>query len=124
MTGTASIWEVAALIVNLGGIAAVLYLIARTHNQYEAVTSEDETDLERMAAWRHFRSEIERIFYHVGSIMLGIWGTMLPDGSSMYGYALMSFRLVLGIIMLVDSILDIRGDRSMWDQLRRRGRVA
>lgn len=122
MNGTASLTEFGSIVVNFLGVVLVIYLYDRTKAQYEALGDDTTSELERMAAWRHFRCQSERVVYHLGSLAFGFWAMMLPDSMSWYGQSLMTFRFLLGVMLLVWSILDVRCDRRMWTLMRRQGR--
>lgn len=123
MNNTASPLEIIAAIVNLAGILCAGLMMLYTIRRYRAAKATKDRiirDRLELAAWRHIRSEIRGLAYHVGSIFIGGWAMMIPSGETWYGFAAMMLRVLLGLLFTVLSIMDLRTDDMLWKRLARR----
>lgn len=127
-SGTASWLEILAAMANLLGMITAGLMLAATRRRHAASDASMRrighrmSVLPKLAAWRHYRCEAGRIFWHMGSLVLGAWAMTLPSAETAYGYSAMSFRLAAGVFFLSLSIFDLLGDRDMWRAITREGR--
>lgn len=126
--GTASLLEILAAVANMLGIITAGMMMTATRRRHAASNAEARrrgmaiSRLPMLAAWRHYRCEAGRIFWHLGSLVLGIWAMTLPSAETAYGYSAMSFRLASGVLFFGLSVFDLVGDRDMWRMISREDR--